>query len=222
MIKIGLKLFIIYYSSEAQLFPPEAVGRVIDFLPQHEMCDLYNMSNDYRANKMTSFYLNFRVRRANSSLCHVWWCPCKCTLPDFKRDGSTEQVGYPKCPLFLPGGQEQQYSSAKRNYSFSQLLGQEVNDVLRAGISKRDFSNCLLLLMLLTKLLMWDKIRYLEHCFHTYFPQSTVFGITRLKSVLVMQFCHSLQFLHSNWGYIADIWSVAVESILIWMGWWLD
>ena len=76
--------------------------------------------------------------------------------------------------------------------------------------------------MLLTKLLMWDKIRYLEHCFHTYFPQSTVFGITRLKSVLVMQFCHSLQFLHSNWGYIADIWSVAVESILIWMGWWLD
>lgn len=67
-------MFIIYYSSEAKLFPPEAVGRVIDFLPQCEMCDLYNMSNDYKANKMTSFSLNFRVRRANSSMCHTQRC----------------------------------------------------------------------------------------------------------------------------------------------------
>lgn len=69
-IRTKIVYYILFFRSKT-FFPPEAVGKAIDFLPQCEMCDLYNMSNDYKANKMTSFCLNFRVRRANSRMCHI-------------------------------------------------------------------------------------------------------------------------------------------------------
>lgn len=185
-------MFIIYYSSEAKLFPPEAVGRVIDFLPQCEMCDLYNMSNDYKANKMTSFSLNFRVRRANSSMCHtqrcLWTISAHC-LASSEVEALSREAIHPEntqC-LFRGTGAGMQlyqvelqfFTVLKKSMRFSGL-----------AFLRGTFFDCFYLLMPLKKLLlMQDRISCLGHSgmLSYLFSQRNAFAVTRLNSALAMQ-----------------------------------
>lgn len=63
----------------------------------------------------------------------------KCTLPGFKWGGSTKQRGYPpwKHPMFVQGYRSRNAALPGRATVFHS--SEEVNEVFRAGISKRDF-----------------------------------------------------------------------------------
>lgn len=132
------------------------------------MCDLYNMSNDYKANKMTSFSLNFRVRRTNSSMCHTQRCPrtisvhCLASGEATKEALSREAFQPENTPRLFRGTgagmqlyqvEQQFFTVLKKSVRFSGL-----------AFLRGTFLIVFYLLMPLTKLLlMQDRIRCLGH-----------------------------------------------------------